>query len=100
MRLALGLAGIDADQPLRSLARALQDPDQRREHEEERPHRNGDAERDPLRVAESQPLRHQLADDHVHERDDQEREHHREHRPEPDPEQIREHLLADGTDRQ
>ena len=49
--LAVGAVGIDADQPLRALARALEHPDQRREDEEERPHGDGDAERDPLRVA-------------------------------------------------
>ena len=68
--LAVGVVGIDADQPLRTFARALQHPDQRCGDEEERPHGNGDAERDPLRVAEREALGHELTDDDVHERDD------------------------------
>ena len=98
MGLTVGVVGIDADQPLRALARALQHPDQRCGDEEERPHGNGDAERDPLRVAEREPLGDELADDDVHERDDEEREHDGQEGSEVDPEQVGEHLLADGTD--
>ena len=62
------------------LARALQHPDQRLEDDEEAAHRRRDGERHPLRVAEREPLRHQLADDHVQEGDDQEREREGDHR--------------------
>ena len=100
VRLPLRQRGIDADRALRRIARSLQEPDQRLEDEEEGAHRNRDAERDPLGVAEREALRHELTDDDVHERDDQEREQDRDERAEVHAEQVRQHLLADRADRE
>ena len=63
---------LDAERAQRQLARALEDPDQRLEDDEEAAHRRRDGERGPLRVAQRDALRHELADDDVEERDDQE----------------------------
>ena len=83
VRLALGERRVDADRALRQLARALEHPDQRLEHEEEQAHGRGHGERDALGVAEREPLGDELADDDVEEGDDQEGEQHGEDRREP-----------------
>ena len=57
-------------------------------------------ERRSLRMAERDPLRHELADDDVQERQDDEPEDHREHRREHRLEDVREERLAESTDRQ
>ncbi len=88
MRLALVFLRVDADRVLRELTRVLEHPDQRLEDEEEHPHGRGDAERDALGVTQGDALRNELADDHVQERDDEEREKHREHGREPFVEEV------------
>ena len=98
--LALVLRRVDPDRPLRELAGPLQEPDQGLEDEEEDANRSRHAERNAFRVAQRETLRHELADDDVQEGDDQEGEQHGDHRGEPCGEQVREHLLADGADRQ
>ena len=100
VRRALHRPRVDPDRALRELARPLQHPDQRLEDEEEQPHRPGDAERDPLRVAQRDAFRHELPDDDVEERDDEEREEHGQHRREPFVEELGEHALAQGADAQ
>ena len=100
VHLAVRVVGIDPDQPLCSLAGALEHPDQGGRDEEERPHRHRDAERDPLRIAEREALGDELADDDVHEGDDEECEHDSDDRAEIDAEQVGEDGLADGADRE
>ena len=51
-------------------------------------------------MAERDPLRHELADHDVQIRDDEQREDHGEERRHHGVEAVREHLLAQGTDRQ
>ena len=58
------------------------------------------AERDPLGVAQRDPLRDELADHDVQERDDQEREQHGQNVAEPLVEQLGQHPLAQRADRQ
>ena len=82
-----------------SVAR-LQQPDQRREDDEEAPHRRGDGQRRPLRMAERDALRDELAEHDVEEGDQEQREHYREHGRERRLEGVREHGLAQRADRQ
>ena len=99
--LVLGARRLLAERAQHELGRALQQPDQRPKHEEEAAHRRRDGERRPLGMAERDPLRHELADHDVEEGDDQQREDRRRanvamHRLE----EVREHRLAEGADRQ
>ena len=58
------------------------------------------SERRPLGMAERDPLRDELADHDLEVGDDQERDDHREERRHHRVETMREHLLAERTDRQ
>jgi len=80
------------------LRRALQEPDERAHDDEERAHRRGDDQRRAFGVAKCDPLRHELADHHVQERQDEVREEHGEHGRQEVVEEMRERLLAEGTD--
>ncbi len=68
------------------------------EDREEGAHGRRDRQRGPLRVAERDPLRHELADHDVQIRDDQQRDDHREHRRHKGVELVGEHLLAERAD--
>ena len=93
--LAFGELRVDADRPLRHLARPLEHPDQRLEDEEEQADGRRHRERDALGVAERETLRHELADDDVEEGDDEEGEEDGEDRREPLLEQVGEDGLAE-----
>ena len=80
--------------------RRLEQPDERPQADEEPAHGRRDGERRPLRVAERDPLRHELADHDVQVGDDQEREDHGEDRRHHRVELVREHLLAERADRE
>ena len=98
MRLVVGAGRLLAEQPEDELGRALEQPDQRPEHGEEHPHRSRNRERDPLGVTERDSLRHQLADHHVQEGDDQEREGNSQDARHHGVEAVGEHLLAECAD--
>ena len=53
---AVGARRLQPEQAQRQLARALQEPDQRLEHEEEQPHRRRDEQRRPLRWPSEMPF--------------------------------------------
>ena len=98
MRRVLGAGHLLAERLQHVLGRALQEPDERLEEDEEPAHGRRHRKRDPLRVAERDPLRDELADHDVQVGDDQQREDHGEDRRQRRLEQVREHLLAEGAD--
>jgi hypothetical protein len=63
---------LEPERAQRQLTRALQEPDQRLEEPEEGAHRSRHDQRRLLRVAERDPLRHELTGDDMQEGDDQE----------------------------
>ena len=102
LRLGVGL-GLHTGQPQveemeHPRGRSLQDPDERRKEDEEPSHRRRHGERRPLRIAECDPLRHQLADHDVQERDHDERDRDGEERGDDRVQDLGEHRLAESTD--
>ena len=69
-----------------------------REQDEEAAHGRRDGERGPLRIAERDALRNELADHDVQCRDHDERDHDRQDRREHRVEQLGQHRLAEGAD--
>ncbi len=94
----VGARRLLPEQAQDEFGRALEQPDQRPEHREEQPHRSRHRERDALGVAKRDSLRHQLADHHVQEGDDQEGEGNRQDARHHRVEAVREHLLAESAD--
>ena len=100
MRFVLGAGRLEPEAAQDQRGRLLEQPDQRPKGEEEPVHGARDGERRSLRVPERDPLRDELADHHVQVGDDQERDDHRQHRGHHGVELVREHLLAQGADRE
>ena len=97
---ALRAGRLHPERPKCDVARALQEPDQRLEEDEERPHRRREPQRDPLRVAERHPLRHELAGDDVEEREQEQRQRDGDRRRHQGVERLGQDVLSERSDRQ
>ena len=98
VHLVLRARRLKADPAQHGGRHVLEKPDERREEHEEAPHGRRDGQRGPLRVAERDALRHELADHDVQRRDHDEGDHDRQDRREHRVEQLGQNRLAEGAD--
>ena len=106
LQLGLGVDGtfcarwLQSERAQGEVARALQEPDQRLEQEEEGANRRGDEQRGLLGVAERDSLRDELTRHDVEVRQDEQREHDRDHRRHHRVEGAGQRVLPQSPDRQ